>query len=187
MGILSVAVLIVLAVLNVAPLLMMSDADLVVLHKWYRELGMTSQSLFYALLRLFSYPNMSVLQDALARQHGYTGSMLVLFIGETLGSAMQLSIFECVRHLVGLLFSGLRFHLLLRSNSSHVQMHSRSATRLLSCSRVLKQPSSACFTLFDFERRFAAPSWRHWQRCGANRTSSLSLQLSGDNQSCTQR
>jgi hypothetical protein len=98
MGILSVAVLIVLAVLTVAPLLMMSDADLVALHKWYRELSMTSQSLFYALLRLFSYPNMSVLQDALARQHGYTGSILVLFIGETLGSAMQLSIFECVRH-----------------------------------------------------------------------------------------
>ena len=91
----SIALLVLLTVFMFAPLLLISRSEIQHFQTWFERLGMESQALLYGVLRIIAYPYKSDLQDALLSIHGIVGSLLVVTIGEFLGSGTQLMLFEC--------------------------------------------------------------------------------------------
>lgn len=92
--VISIAFVVLLAVLMFAPLLVISRPEIEQFQAWFEQLGMESQSLMYAALRLMSYPYHHELHDLLLSIHGIVGSALVVTIGEVLGSGVHLTILE---------------------------------------------------------------------------------------------
>lgn len=70
-------------------------ADVASIIAWFVQLTMAQQSLTWAVARLCSFPAMELLRAPVAATLPVVGSMLVCFIGEALGSAVQFHVMQC--------------------------------------------------------------------------------------------
>lgn len=123
----SIILVLLLAVSTAVPMLVMSHSEINAFRTWFEKLGMESQSIMYALLRIISYPYHRALQNGLLGLHGIVGTVLVVTIGEVLGSGLQLVLFECAQILLPLVGSSVVVQYVRRAHCTCLEMMQKNA------------------------------------------------------------